>query len=130
MKDTVVWWCLWYSTIAGVAFAVISWWQSGKATEAKQLVAEAKDKNLVDSFDAGKVLESGAKLVDAFTKAGPAMASLGASIVALGFAAYIVAQPPKDEEKAKGDKTGQTTQPATLPPAPLPVVPDANKKGT
>jgi hypothetical protein len=47
------------------------------------------------------VLAEAAKLVDAFTKAGPAIASLGASIAALGFAAYIVAQPPKDDDKTK-----------------------------
>lgn len=99
MKDFVTYWCLVYSAVGAGIFLVVSWLRSGDQEEAKQFVKDAKAKNTVDSFDAGKVLEGGAKLVEAFTKAGPAMASLGASVVALGFAAYIVSQSPKDQEK-------------------------------
>ena len=114
MKNTVTTWCLVYAVSSLIAFWIISIIQAVKTRQAKDLAKEAKDKSAVDSFDAGKVLEGAAKLVDAFTKGGPGIASLGASIVALALAAYIVTQSPKDQDSAKSD-TKQTTQTSSVP---------------
>jgi hypothetical protein len=113
MKDTVTWVCLYYAAISFFAFWGISIYQvlasKGANDTVRTTVAAKKDAR--SDFDAGEVLEKGAKLVEAFTKAGPAIASLGASVVALGFASYIVAQSPKDQDKPASGP-GQTTQPA------------------
>jgi hypothetical protein len=113
-KEGVILICLVYSIISLAVFWIIAYVQSGSTKKAKDIVEQAKSSRQFTD-NPGAVLADAAKLVDAFTKAGPAIASLGASIAALGFAAYIVAQQPKDEDKTK---TGE--QPAsqgTTPPA-------------
>jgi hypothetical protein len=99
-KEGVIQICLGYSVISLMAFWVIAFVQSRSAAAAKRVVNAAKEKPQFTN-NPKAVLAEAAKLVDAFTKAGPAIASLGASIAALGFAAYIVAQPPKDDDKTK-----------------------------
>jgi hypothetical protein len=114
MKDTVTWVCLYYAAISFFAFWGISIYQvlaSKVANDTVSTTVAAKREARSDFSDAGEVLEKGAKLVEALTKAGPAIASLGASVVALGFASYIVAQSPKDQDKPAGGP-GPTTQPA------------------
>jgi hypothetical protein len=114
-KEWVVLICLLYSLVSLVVFWVIAHAQSKASKAAKQVVDQAKSQQeFINNPSA--VLENAAKLVDAFTKAGPAIASLGASIAALGFAAYIVAQPPKDDDKTK-TPTQNTPQRTTTPPA-------------
>jgi hypothetical protein len=114
-KEGVIQICLGYSLISLVVFWVIAIVQSRASKAAKRVVDEATNKQqFIDNPSA--VLAEAAKLVDAFTKAGPAIASLGASIAALGFAAYIVAQPPKDDDKTKTG-TQNAPQGTTGPPA-------------
>ena len=115
MQTFVIWACLVYSGALLLIFWFIRPTDSTTREEANKVVTQAaSQRGSTDSFDVGSVVEKAAKLVEAFGKAGPAIASLGASIVALGFAAYIVAQPPKDETKTGDQNAPQGT---TTPPA-------------
>ena len=116
MKEIVIGICLVYSVVSLFVFWGIAHSQSKASKEAKTLVEKAAaDGATKDNFDAGAVLENAAKLVEAFTKAGPAIASLGASIVALGFASYIVAQSPKDQDKTKTGTDNAASQGTNQP---------------
>ena len=111
MKDFVTWVCLIYAIISLFVFWIMTY-RRNKTLGEVRAAAEKKRQEL--DFSAEGVLEKASKLVEAFTKAGPAISSLGASIVALGFASYIVAQPAKDQDKPNSG-TGQTTQSAPNP---------------
>jgi hypothetical protein len=114
-KEGVIQICLAYSLISLVVFWAIAIVQSLASKAAKEVVDGATTQQQYKD-NPSAVLAEAAKLVDAFTKAGPAMASLGASIAALGFATYIVAQPPKDDDKTKTG-TQNAPQGTTAPPA-------------
>src|SRR5262245_49563076 len=74
MKDFVTWVCLIYAVVSLFGFWIMTYRRNKTLNEVR---AAQKKRGEQKDFSAEGVLEKASKLVEAFTKAGPAISSLG-----------------------------------------------------